>query len=158
LTKIKGIGIAKATQIQAALELSNRIDNHDDSGPKLAVKSPDDVMKVVKSQLKGKKKEHFYVLLLDIRNHLLELEEVSMGSLDSSIVHPREVFQKAILNSAASIIFVHNHPSGDPTPSNDDIQLTKRLIQVGELVGIEVLDHIIVCDHVHLSMKAQNLL
>jgi DNA repair protein RadC len=158
LTKIKGIGTAKATQIKAALELSQRMDNLDDPGPKIAVKSPDDVMKVVKNQLKGKKKEHFYVLLLDTRNHLIELDEVSKGSLDSSVVHPREVFQKAILHSAASVIFVHNHPSGDPTPSKDDIQLTKRLIEVGELMGIEVLDHIIACDYDHLSMKAKNFL
>lgn len=158
MTRVKGIGIAKATQIKAALELSRRLEEQDDPGPKIAVKSPEEVIKAVKNQLKGKKKEHFYVLSLNTRNQLIESEEVSKGSLDSSIVHPREVFQKAISNSAASVIFVHNHPSGDPTPSNDDIQLTKRLIEVGELMGIEVLDHIVVCDHAHLSMKARNLL
>lgn len=158
LRQVKGIGPAKATQIKAAFELSKRLDEHDDAGPRMTVKSPEDVVKAVRNQLKGKKKEHFYVLSLDTRNHLLESEEVSKGSLDSSIVHPREVFKEAIANSAASVIFVHNHPSGDPTPSNDDIQLTKRLKEAGELVGIEVLDHIVVCDHAHLSMKASNLL
>jgi len=158
ITKVKGIGIAKATQIKAALELSKRLEEQDDPEPKIAVKSPEDVIRSVKNQVKGKKKEHFFVLSLDTRNHLIESEEVSKGNLDSSIVHPREVFQKAIVNSAASVIFVHNHPSGDPTPSNDDIQLTKRLVDVGELIGIEVLDHIIVCDHTHLSMKAKNFL
>jgi len=158
LTKVKGIGLAKATQIKAALELSKRLEEHEDIRPQMTVKSPEDVVKAVKNQLKGKRKEHFYVLSLDTRNHLLESEEVSKGSLDSSIVHPREAFKQAIANSAASVIFVHNHPSGDPTPSNDDIQLTKRLKEAGELLGIEVLDHIIVCDHTHLSMKARNLL
>jgi len=158
MTKVKGIGIAKATQIKAALELSKRLEEQSDQGLKIAVKSPEDVIKAVKNKVKGKKKEHFFVLSLDTRNHLIESEEVSKGNLDSSIVHPREVFQKAISNSAASVIFVHNHPSGDPTPSNDDIQLTKRLIKVGELIGIEVLDHIVVCDNAHLSMKARNLL
>jgi len=158
ITSVKGIGIAKATQIKAALELSKRLEEHDNPRPKIAVKSPEDVIKAVENQVKGKKKEHFYVLSLDTRNRLIESEEVSKGNLDSSIVHPREVFQKAISNSAASVIFVHNHPSDDPTPSSDDIQLTKRLIEVGELMGIEVLDHIIVCDHAYLSMKAKNLL
>lgn len=158
LRQVKGIGPAKATQIKAAFELSKRLDEHDDAGPRMTVKSPEDVVKAVRNQLKDKKKEHFYVLSLDTRNHLLESEEVSKGSLDSSIVHPREVFKEAIANSAASVIFVHNHPSGDPTPSTDDIQLTKRLKEAGELVGIEVLDHIVVCDHAHLSMKASNLL
>jgi len=158
LTKVKGIGIAKAAQIKAALELSKRLDEHEDAGPRTTVKSPEDVVKAVRNQLKGKKKEHFYVLSLDTRNHLIDSAEVSVGSLDSSIVHPREVFKEAISNSAASVILVHNHPSGDPTPSTDDIQLTKRLIEAGEIMGIEVLDHIVVCDNAHLSMKAKNLL
>jgi len=158
LTQIKGIGPAKAAQIKAAFELSRRLEDFSSEVPEITVKSPDDVVKAAKNQLKGKKKEHFLVLCLDTRNHLINIHKVSIGSLDSSIVHPREVFKEAISSSAASVIFAHNHPSGDPTPSEDDIKLTKRLVEAGEIIGIEVLDHIIVCDRDHLSMKARNLL
>ena len=96
-------------------------------------------------------------LLLDTRGQLIRIAEVSVGSLDSSIVHPREVFKEAISASAASVIFVHNHPSGDSEPSKDDIGLTKRLAEAGEIMGIDVLDHIIVCDHSYLSLKAREL-
>ena len=112
---------------------------------------------MVKSRLKGKKKEHFLALLLDTRNQLIKVAEISVGSLDTSIVHPREVFKEAISASAASVIFVHNHPSGDPEASEDDIKLTKRLAQTGEIVGIDVLDHIIICDKKYLSLKREGL-
>jgi DNA repair protein RadC len=157
LTQIKGIGPAKAAQIKAAFELSKRLEDSFGEVSKITVKSPEGAIKAVKSQLKGKKKEHFMVLCLDTRNHLINTHKVSIGSLDCSIVHPREVFKEAISSCAASVIFVHNHPSGDPTPSEDDIKLTKRLVEVSEIIGIEVLDHIIVCDKDHLSMKAKNL-
>ena len=157
LTQITGIGPAKAAQIKAAFELSRRLEDTVDESSRTTVKSPEDVVKSVKSLLKGKKKEHFMVLSLDTRNHLIKIHPISIGSLDSSIVHPREVFKEAISDSAASVIFAHNHPSGDPTPSEDDIKLTKRLVEVGEILGIEVLDHIIVCDREYLSMKARNL-
>jgi DNA repair protein RadC len=157
LTQIKGIGPAKAAQIKAAFELSKRLENSSSKGPKVTVKSPEDVIKAAGSQIKGKKKEHFLVLCLDTRNHLINTHTVSVGSLDCSIVHPREVFKEAISSCAASVIFVHNHPSGDPTPSEDDIKLTKRLVEASEIIGIDVLDHIIICDEDHLSMKAKNL-
>jgi DNA repair protein RadC len=158
LIQIKGIGPAKAAQIKAAFELSKRLENSFDEGPKNTVKSPEDVVKAAKNQLKGKRREHFLVLCLDTRNHLINTHKVSIGSLDCSIVHPREVFKDAISSCAASVVFVHNHPSGDPTPSEDDIKLTKRLVEASEIIGIEVLDHIIVCDKDFLSMKAKNLL
>jgi DNA repair protein RadC len=158
LIQTKGIGPAKAAQIKAAFELSKRLEDSFDESPKITVKSPDSAIKAAKNQLKGKKKEHFLVLCLDTRNHLINTHKVSIGSLDCSIVHPREVFKEAISSCAASVIFVHNHPSGDPTPSEDDIKLTKRLVEAGEIIGIEVLDHIIVCDKDFLSMKAKNLL
>ncbi len=157
LAEVKGIGPAKAAQIKAAFELSKRLENSFNDRPKERVKSPQDVIKSVRNKLKGKKKEHFLVLSLDTRNHLITTQTVSIGSLDSSIVHPREVFKEAISSSAASVIFIHNHPSGDPTPSEDDIKLTRRLVEAGDLIGIEVLDHIIVCDKDHISMKASNL-
>ena len=112
---------------------------------------------MVRSRLKGKKKEYFLALLLDTRNQLIKVSEISVGSLDSNIVHPREVFKEAISASAASVIFVHNHPSGDPTASEDDIKLTKRLAQTGEIVGIDVLDHVIIGDKKYLSLKREGL-
>jgi DNA repair protein RadC len=115
------------------------------------------VAAVMRSKLKGKKKEHFWVLCLNTRNKLINCKPVSIGSLDTSIVHPREVFKEAVSSSAASVIFVHNHPSGDPEPSKEDIELTKRLVKAGEIIGIDVLDHIIVCDKSYLSLKAKNL-
>jgi DNA repair protein RadC len=157
LTQIKGIGPAKAAQIKATFELSKRLEDPSTEDPKMTVKSPEDAIKASKSQLKGKRKEHFLVLCLDTRNHLIKTNTVSIGSLDCSIVHPREVFKEAISSCAASVIFLHNHPSGDPTPSEDDIKLTKRLVEAGEIIGIEVLDHIIICDRDHLSMKGKNL-
>jgi DNA repair protein RadC len=122
------------------------------------VKSPDDILNILKKELKGKKKEYFVLALLDTRNHLIATRTISMGSLDTSIVHPREVFLEAISNSAASVIFIHNHPSGNPEPSEEDIRLTKQLIEAGKLLDIDVLDHIIIGDDGYLSMKAKNLI
>jgi DNA repair protein RadC len=158
LSEIKGVGLAKAAQIKAALELSKRLEGDAGEKQKPVVKSPEDVVNIVKSQLKGKKKEHFLVLCLDTRNRVINCRPVSIGSLDTSIVHPREVFKEAVSSSAASVIFVHNHPSGDPEPSKEDVELTKRLVKAGEIIGIDVLDHIVVCDRSYLSLKASNLL
>jgi DNA repair protein RadC len=137
--------------------LTNRLEDYSAAGDKPLVKTPDDVVGVVRSRLRGKKKEHFLALLLDTRSQLIKVSEISIGSLDTSIVHPREVFKEAISASAASVIFAHNHPSGDPEASEDDIELTKRLAKAGEIVGIEVLDHIIICDKNYLSLKRQGL-
>ncbi len=158
LSEVKGVGLAKAAQIKAALELSKRLEGDAGEKQKPMVKSPEDVVNIAKSQLKGKKKEHFLVLCLDTRNRVINCRPVSIGSLDTSIVHPREVFKEAVSSSAASVIFVHNHPSGDPEPSKEDVELTKRLVKAGEVIGIDVLDHIIVCDRSYLSLKAKNLL
>jgi len=157
LSQVKGIGIAKASQIKAAFELANRLEDYSAAGDKPLVKTPEDVVSVVKGRLKGKKKEHFLALLLDTRSQLIRVSEISIGSLDTSIVHPREVFKEAISASAASVIFAHNHPSGDPEASEDDIELTKRLAKAGEIVGIDVLDHIIICDKKYLSLKREGL-
>ena len=157
LSQVKGIGLAKASQIKAAFELASRLEGYSEAGDKPLVKTPEEVVNLVRSRLKGKKKEYFLALLLDTRNQLIKVSEISVGSLDSSIVHPREVFKEAISASAASIIFVHNYPSGDPTASEDDIKLTKRLAEVGELMGIDVLDHIIIGDKIFLSLKREGL-
>lgn len=157
LSQVKGIGLAKACQIKAAFELTNRLEDYSAAGDKPLVKTPDDVVGVMRSRLRGKKKEHFLALLLDTRSRLIKVSEISIGSLDTSIAHPREVFKEAISASAASVIFAHNHPSGDPEASEDDIKLTKRLASAGEIIGIDVLDHIIICDKKYLSLKRDGL-
>jgi len=157
LGKVRGIGPAKACQIKAAFELANRLEGCPSGDNKQIIKNPVDVAALVKNILAGKKKEHFITILLDTRAQVIKYCETSVGSLDASIVHPREVFTEAIAASAASMILVHNHPSGDPTPSTEDIGLTKRLVEVGQIIGIEVLDHIIIGDNKYLSMKAKGL-
>lgn len=157
LAQVKGIGIAKASQIKAAFELTNRLEGYPESGDRPLVKTPDDVTGLVQGRLRGKKKEYFLALLLDTRNKLIRMAEISVGSLDGSIVHPREVFKEAVSASAASVIFVHNHPSGDTEASEDDIKLTKRLAEAGEIMGIDVLDHIIIGGKKYLSLKREGL-
>ena len=157
LAKVRGIGLAKAAQIRAAFELASRLEGYQESGKLETVKTPEDVIALVRSRLKGKKKEYFLALLLDTRNQLIRVAEISIGSLDSSIVHPREVFKEAVSASAASVLFAHNHPSGDPEASEDDINLPKRLAEAGEIMGIDVLDHIIIGEQKYLSLKREGL-
>jgi DNA repair protein RadC len=157
LSQVRGIGIAKASQLKAAVELANRVEGYSESVGKIPLKTPEDIANLVQGRLKDKKKEYFLAILLDTRNQLIRTAEISVGSLDSSIVHPREVFKEAISASAASVIFVHNHPSGDTEASEDDIALTKRLAQAGEIVGIDVLDHIIIGGKSYISLKRQGL-
>ncbi len=157
LMDVKGIGIAKACQIKAAFELAERKRDRQALGYGAAVKNPEDAAKAVKSRLTDKTKEHFWAVLLNTRGRLIKVAQVSKGSLDSSIVHPREVFKAAITASAASVIFVHNHPSGIADPSEDDIKLTKRLAEVGDMVGIDVLDHVIIGDDEPASLKKLGL-
>ncbi|MFA5309086.1 MAG: DNA repair protein RadC [Dehalococcoidales bacterium] len=157
LSGVRGIGLAKASQIKAAVELSNRLSGYGESADKTSLKTPEDIVGVVQGRLQDKKKEYFLALLLDTRNQLIRTAEISVGSLDSSIVHPREVFKEAISASAAAVIFVHNHPSGDTEASEEDIALTKRLASAGEIVGIDVLDHIIIGGKSYNSLKRQGL-
>ena len=157
LSQVRGIGLAKAAQIKAAFELASRLDAYAEAADKPIVKTPEDVVSLVRSRLKGKKKEYFLAILLDTRSQLIKVAEISIGSLEASIVHPREVFKEAISASAASVIFAHNHPSGVSEASEDDINLTKRLAKAGEIVGIDVLDHIIIGDNSYLSLKREEL-
>ncbi len=157
LSQVKGIGIAKASQIKAAFELANRLEGSPDTADKPLVKTPEEVVALVWGRLKDKKKEHFLALLLDTRNQLIKVAEISVGSLDTSIVHPREVFKEAISASAASVIFVHNHPSGSVEASEDDIKLTKRLAEAGGIIGIDVYDHVIIGEKGFLSLKREGL-
>jgi DNA repair protein RadC len=157
LSQVRGIGLAKAAQIKAAFELASRLDGYAEAEGKPIVKTPEDVVSLIRSRLKGKKKEYFLAILLDTRSQLIKVAEISIGSLEASIVHPREVFKEAISASAASVIFAHNHPSGVSEASEDDINLTKRLAKAGEIVGIDVLDHIIIGDNSYLSLKREEL-
>jgi DNA repair protein RadC len=157
LSQVRGIGIAMAAKIKAAVELASRAEGYSERTARTTVKTPEEVAALVRGRLKGKKKEYFLAILLDTRNQLIRVAEISIGSLDSSIVHPREVFKEAISASAAAVIFVHNHPSGDTEASDDDIRLTKRLNEAGEIVGIDVLDHIIIGGESYISLKREGL-
>jgi DNA repair protein RadC len=143
LCQIKGIGPAKATTIKAALELGKRLSG-EPTPRHLKVTSPQDLVNYFQPRLQHLRKEVFKAVLLNTKHQMLKDVTVSEGSLSASLVHPREAFLPAIKESAAAVIFLHNHPSGDPTPSTDDKELTLRLAEVGQLVGICVLDHIII--------------
>ena len=156
----KGIGPAKAVSIKAALELGRRAAI--DAPAKMYIKSPEDVINAAAGanmeEMRYFDRKHFRVMYLDRKGGLLVMEDVSVGGLHSSIVHPREVFKTAVKKSAASMILIHNHPSGDPTPSREDIDITNRLIEAGKLMGIEVLDHVIIGDNTYCSLKARGLI
>ncbi len=122
------------------------------------IRGPDDVFAVVGPKLRKETREHFLVLLLNARHEVIGRETVSIGSLNASIVHPREVFKPAVLASAASVILVHNHPSGDPEPSEEDLTITKRLVEAGELLGIQVLDHVIVASRGVVSLRSRQII
>jgi DNA repair protein RadC len=152
MTSIKGIGKAKAMQILAALELGRRISrlSYDE---RYVIRSPEDGAKYVMEDMRFLSQEHFVAIYLNTKNQVIHRKTVFIGSLNSSIVHPREVFKEAIKRSAASVICAHNHPSGDPTPSREDIEVTKRLAESGRIIGIELLDHLIIGDHTFISLK-----
>ncbi|MBI3303833.1 MAG: DNA repair protein RadC [Deltaproteobacteria bacterium] len=143
LCDIKGIGPAKAAQIKAALEIAKRFAQEEiKKGEQF--RSSADVFNHYREHLGSLKKEEFHVLLLDAKNRKIKDVRVSEGSLTSSLVHPREVFNPVIRESAAAVILIHNHPSGDPLPSQEDLQITRRLREIGEVMGIRVLDHLII--------------
>lgn len=152
LMKIHGIKESKAAQIAACFEIARRLEVFsEDAKPKIA--SPEDVYKRIYPKLREQKKEMFIELCLDTKNQIIKEDTISIGSLNANIVHPREVFKVALAESAAHIIVAHNHPSGDPTPSREDIEITKKLIEAGKIIGIDVLDHVIIGDKRHFSMK-----
>ncbi|MHA6533576.1 RadC family protein [Paenibacillus sp. BAC0078] len=157
LTNIKGIGLAKAVQLKAGIELGRRMANSRLTEP-VIIRSPKDAAEILTEQLRYLQKEHFVCLFLNTKNHVIAQETLSMGSLNASIVHPREVFRAAMKCSSAAIICAHNHPSGDPTPSPEDISLTSRLLQAGEIVGIDVLDHLIIGDGSFVSLKEKGFM
>lgn len=143
ICSIKGIGPAKAAQIKAAIEIGKRFAREEVRQGE-SFRSSADVFNFYREQLGGLKKEEFHVLLLDAKNRRIKDVRVSEGSLTSSLVHPREVFNPIVRESAAAVILVHNHPSGDPAPSQEDLHITRRLREIGEVMGVRVLDHVIV--------------
>ncbi|MGO8671482.1 MAG: RadC family protein [Capsulimonadaceae bacterium] len=157
LQAVKGIGEAKATQIKAAIEFGNRASLFT-AQPRVTIDGPRDIANLLMSDMRYLRKEVLKSIMLDSRNRVIAIRTVSIGDLTNSIVHPREVFKEAIVMSAAAIAVAHNHPSGDPSPSIDDVSITKRLISAGEILGIEVVDHIVIGDGVFASLKDRGLL
>jgi DNA repair protein RadC len=157
LKKFKGIGSARAVSLVSAFELSRRL--HAREGEKLdVVRSPEDVAARYIPKLRDLKNEVFLVLLLNSANGIFKEVEISRGSLNASVVHPREVFKRAIDELAAGIILVHNHPSGNRNPSSEDITLTKQIVEAGKVMGIPVHDHIIIAGGAYTSFAEENLL
>lgn len=157
ITAIKGIGKAKAIQVLAAVEIGRRISNlaYDD---RYVIRSPEDCANYVMNDMRFLSQEHFVCLYLNTKNQVLHKKTVFIGSLNASIVHPREVYKEALRRSAASVICLHNHPSGDPTPSREDIEVTKRLVESGKIIGIELLDHLIIGENKFVSLKEKGYL
>lgn len=157
LTSITGVGKAKACQILAALELGKRAATHPRKIKK-EIANPDDIVQLFMEKMRYYKKEHFIVLLINAKGKILEECEISIGDLSSTLIHPREVFCRAVRRSAAAVVLVHNHPSGDPSPSKQDLETTQRLVQAAQILGIHVLDHIIIGDGIYTSLKSQGLM
>ena len=157
LTSIEGLGPAKIATLLASIELGLRLALKP-SEHKITIKSPKDVVSYVMPLLRYEPIEHFAILLLDTKNQIIAFPNISTGSLNASIVHPREVFRCAINYATSSMVLVHNHPSGDPTPSIEDIKVTKKLVEGSKIMDIEILDHIIIGDNKFTSLKQQGVI
>jgi DNA repair protein RadC len=151
LAQVLGVGAARAARVTAAFELGRRALESEQHRHSLA--SPEDVYRLLTPRLAGLQQEVFFVIGLDIRNGLIDIVEVARGTVASVEVHPREVFRPLIRMAAAGVVLVHNHPSGDPTPSFEDVELTRRMQAVGELLGIPVVDHVVVTDRAYRSVR-----
>ncbi|ALX48209.1 RadC family protein [Lentibacillus amyloliquefaciens] len=157
LTAIKGIGTAKGVLLLSALELGKRMSQYKPDD-RYIVRSPEDGADYVMEEMRNLNQEHFVVLFLNTKNQIIHRQTIFIGSLNASIVHPREVYREAVKRSAASIICAHNHPSGDPSPSQEDIHVTKRLVESGKMIGIELLDHLVIGDRKFISLKEKGYL
>lgn len=154
LCQVDGVGPVKAIEIQAAFELGRRLAGaRAEERPQIT--GPGDAAEIFERQLNDRSREHFVAILLDTKHRLIKLEEISVGSLNGSVVHPRECFKPAVQASAAAVIFAHNHPSGDVQPSKEDKEITSRLHDAGEIMGIKMLDHLILGDGAFYSMKEE---
>lgn len=157
LSRKKGVGQPKACQIKAALELGRRAYTASRTEKK-RISRPEEVAELVMSEMRYLDREHLKVLVLDTKNNVVTLSDVSVGTLNASLAHPRECFKDAVRLGGAAVIFIHNHPSGDPRPSPEDIALTRQLVQAGNVLHIEVLDHIIIGDGSFVSLKESGLM
>ena len=157
LASVKGVGLAKAATILAAVELGRRLALKA-AEQQTIVHGPADAASYVMPRFRFERREHFAVLLLNAKNHILGLKTISVGTLTSSIADPREVFQAAIEGAAAGVILVHNHPSGDPTPSAEDFALTRRMVKAGKIMNIPVLDHIVLGYDKFISLKEEGMI
>lgn len=157
LTRIRGIGRVKAIEIAACFELGKRLLAQTDR-VRTELSSPEAVANLVMPEMRDLSVEEFRALLLDTKNGLLRVQTVSVGTLDASLVHPREVFKAAIAASAAGVVIVHNHPTGDPTPSREDIEVTRRLSDAAQVIGISLVDHVIIGDSRWVSLKREGLI
>jgi DNA repair protein RadC len=156
LAKIHGLGPGKAATVLAAVELGRRLAIAEARVE--IIHGPEDVARFAMPHFRHETKEHFAVLLLNTKNHILAMPVISQGSLTASVVHPREVFEAAVRHSAASMILLHNHPSGDPSPSREDIAVTERLVKAGQIMDIPVLDHVIIGNDSFASLKEKGLM
>ena len=157
LTRFEGIGMAKACQIVAGLELGKRIATKP-KNRKVTVDNPQVIADLFMEKMRYYKKEFFNVIVLNTKGEIVAVENVAIGDLNCTVIHPREIFCCAVKKSASSVIFVHNHPSGNPSPSKEDLNITRRLVEAGNILGIKVLDHIIIGDGVFYSFKNSDLI
>ncbi len=158
MTEIKGVKESKASQMIAIAELFKRFNTYKSFNEFKRVSSPNDVASMLYGEMGTFNQEVLKLIILNTKNEIKKIKDVFKGSLNSSLVHPREIFNEAIRNSAASIIICHNHPSGDPTPSDEDIKVTTRLQECGEIIGIKLIDHIIIGRNIYVSLKEKGIL
>ena len=157
ILSLPGMGEARSCQVLAAVELGRRM-AASPGRRRTALCHPKDVAAFFMEDLRYRKQETFRVVMLNTKNELLAYEDVSVGGLDNSIAHPRDVFRPAVRRSAASIILIHNHPSGNPEPSESDLLVTERMAEAGTIMGIRVLDHLVFGDGIYVSLKEKNLM
>lgn len=157
LMKMKGIGTSKAIELQTVFEIAKRI-NSEQFKEGVFLKSPESIFLYTKDQLEMKTQEHLLGLYLNTKGELIKKEVLFIGSLNTSLIHPREVFKFAVQYSAATLILIHNHPSGDPTPSSNDIDVTKRMVRNGEMMDIPVMDHVIIGRDKYYSFKEHGII
>ncbi|MHB1000737.1 MAG: RadC family protein [Armatimonadota bacterium] len=157
LCRIKGLGTAKSAQIKAMVELGKRLAASIGESRQV-IRSPQDVVDILMPYLRDEPQENFVAVFLNTKNEVLKTRTITVGTLNSSVITPRELFREAISMNSASVIIAHNHPSGDPTPSREDIDVTKRLVQAGQMVGIDVLDHVVIGDSRWISLNERGLM